>query len=134
MPPTSIVNDDHTKALQGKSVLEIIGSLFESKLKGLITENIKLREEINIATCRIEELEASSKKSDIIITGLPISHIAEAASFIGASEASSFEHSSETEKLVLHLLIEKLKVELTSHDISDVHRLGKGKPGKVHLR
>ena len=62
--------DDFIKALQDKCVVEIIRNQFESTLKGLTTENTKLREKLNIANYRIEELEAYSKKSDLIITGL----------------------------------------------------------------
>ena len=127
MPSKSIVVDDLIKAHQDKTVLEINGNMFESKLKGLTTENTKLIEELRIANFTIKELEAYSKKSDLVITGLSISSFAETASSTGASDASSFEQR-QTEKFVFDLLTEKLNVELTSHDISAVHRLGKRKP------
>ena len=38
MPPKSIVADDLVKALQDKSVLKIIGNLYESRLRGLTTK------------------------------------------------------------------------------------------------
>ena len=68
-------------------------------------------------------------KSDLITTRLTISTFAEAVSSTGASDASSFELSSQTKKLVFDLITEKLNVELNSQDI-DVARESQA---RVHL-
>ena len=119
MPPKKdpSVLEELIRALQDNAVLAAIGAIFDKRLSTMSTEiaelktdNLGLRRNLIAANQCIEALEAYSKRHDIIITGIPVSTFAEAASNSITTGASSFEHAASTEAAVLELFNDDLKV------------------------
>ena len=83
--------------------------------KDLVARNVK-----------INELAMYNRRDNVIISGLPLVNMAEAASApVEGSHRSQSEHSGSTEKAVIALFNEKMGVEITPSDISTAHRLPK---------
>jgi len=81
---------------------------------------------------RIEELDAYSRRDNLIITGLPVDSYAEAASTSTGGNGNSNTSSESNECVVrsaLKLFNEKLNVSVKPDDISVAHRLRKPQRG-----
>ena len=82
--PSSSVSflEDIVKALQDEAVINALRSIFEKKLTNstLQVENNGLKRDLAAAYDRIENLENYSKKSNLIITGVPVTSYAEVIS------------------------------------------------------
>ena len=75
---------------------------------------------------RIDGLEAYNRRENLIVCGLPVNNAAEAASATADADSSgTAENAAETEKAVLALCQQKLKVNIGPSDISVTHRLKK---------
>ena len=92
-PSTGSFLDDFVKALRNEKVMKALGSIFENKLidiqhrlNAAEVENNGLRRDLATAYERIENLETYYKKSNLIITGFPVSSYAEAVSAHGSPE------------------------------------------------
>ena len=113
-------------------MIDAIGNIFSNKLKELSVENNRLKEELSAANQRIDALETYSKKSNLIITGIPFASYAESASTQQnqGGVAANLESAEVTENAFLKIVNDQLGVNITSSDISLAHRLPKStKPG-----
>ena len=130
--------EDFVTALSDKRVKDLMANIFEEQLKSALLEieslkNInaqqsetinKLNMELNQQQMRIDGLEAYNRRENLIICGLPVSNAAEAAT-AGGDSSGSAENAAGTEKTVLALCQQKLKVNIGASDISVTHRLKK---------
>jgi hypothetical protein len=141
MPPKSTsVLDELIKALQDDNVKLAIASIFETKLteildtvKVLKSENDSLRNELNSACQKIESLEAYSKRSNLIFTGIETTSFADAVTqqTDATTEQSDYESTSSVENAVVELVNVQMKVQISKQDISVAHRLRKRPNDKV---
>jgi hypothetical protein len=132
--------DDLISALRDDRVLDAIGTLFESKLHGLlesVTElkrdndlhkanAARLQSELNTAKARIAALDSYSRSDNLIINGLPFITSSEVASVPSDQATVQATSNQATERAVLKLC-ESLHLEnpITAADISITHRLRK---------
>ena len=141
MESSKSLAEELVKALQDDHVRAMIGGLFEDKLRDLLetvsylkaeneqktAEITHLTTELSAAQAKIDELEAYNRRENLVIAGLPLVNMAEAASTEAepgvAPRRDDFEHSETTEKIVINLCRETLKVPITAADISVAHRL-----------
>lgn len=135
----SNVTEDLVKALQDQRVRAIFGALIEDRLKSLIdkvelltSENVRqaaeiqqLNVDLTAANQKITSLEAYTRRDNLIIDGLQLCNAAEAVTTPTGNESTdgSGEHAASTEKVVLDLFQNQLKLPITSSDISIAHRL-----------
>lgn len=141
MPPkvNQNITDDLIKALQDENVRAIFGGIFDERVK-LLAESVnflkqendrksaeinKLANDLSVAKSKICELEAYSRRDNLIISGLSVVSMAEAVSTPGTNDVSTGEHAAATEKAVLALCQHQLKLPITPSDISICHRLKK---------
>jgi len=140
MPPKnekSSITEDLITALRDPRVADVIGGVINDKLRPLMeeistlraenseqaTKIVNLQNDLQLATSRIDELETFTRRDNLIISGLPLESYAEAT---GAADNDGHGESSEcTEKTVLKLFNDQLKVSVTPADISIAHRLRK---------
>lgn len=140
MPPKnekSSITEDLITALRYPRVADVIGGVINDKLRPLMeeistlraenseqaTKIVNLQNDLQLATSRIDELETFTRRDNLIISGLPLESYAEAT---GAADNDGHGESSEcTEKTVLKLFNDQLKVSVTPADISIAHRLRK---------
>ena len=140
MPPKlqPIVADEMINALQDETVLKLLGSIFEHKLADLLKEfnaikleNTSLRQQLAAAEIKIDGLEAYNRKSNLIISGLPLHAFAEASSQPSRTDdLQPASLSEELENSVLELINTQLQVKVSTYDISIVHRLRVKKSNK----
>ena len=92
------------------------------EFKAVKLENTSLRQELTAAEIKIDGLETYNRKSNLIISGLPLHSYAEASSQPSRTDdlqpASS---SEELENSVLELINTQLQVKVSTYDISIVH-------------
>jgi len=75
---------------------------------------------------KTKSLEAYNRRDNLIISELPLANYAEAATVTdSANHNATYENSEITEKSVLALCQQQLKVNIKPADISVAHRLGK---------
>ena len=79
--------DDLTKALQDESVDKAITALFDNRFDQIssmmddrLKENTHLRQCLDKANAKIDELEAYNRKPNLVISGLAITSYVDAAS------------------------------------------------------
>jgi len=84
--------EDFVRALSDKRVQDLLGDIFDDKLKSLIqeVENMKkdnvalttkvnnLEDQLTAANQKIDELELYNRRDNLIISGLPLQNAAEA--------------------------------------------------------
>ena len=135
--------DSFRIALSDKGVRDLFGQIFDERLKLALAEIAALKEQnaeqqqlnklnrdLDYAYAKIDELEAYNRRDNIIISGLPLTSFAEAASVAASDESaaaaspSTIEHAAATEKSVL-ALCQQLRVSVAPSDSSIAHRLPK---------
>jgi len=135
--PTKNIADELVAALRDPRVADGIGDVFSEKLRPLLDELAalradnntqaakisKLESDLQMANSRVDELEAYTRRDNLIISGLPVESYAEAS---GSTDQDGRGESSEgTEKSLLKLFNDQLKVNVSPTDISVAHRLRK---------
>lgn len=132
------ITEELIKAFHDDGVRSIIGALLDDKLKFLVdkvdhlskendrktAEIAELNMNLAAAYAKVEDLEAYTRRENLIITGLPISNAAEATKTPAGSDERQTEHATETERAVL-TLCQNMNVPISSTDISVTHRLRK---------
>ena len=133
---TSSIANELIKALHDEGVRAIFGDIFDERIK-ILAEKVeflnrenerktaeieKLTMELGTANQKINALESYNRRENLIITGLPTAHAAEAVS---AETPDRGEHMEVTERAVLELCNTQLGVPITPADISITHRLRK---------
>jgi hypothetical protein len=121
------------KALQDEAVIATIGALFDVRVCELLdsvsevkSENALFKLNLIEANQKIDRLEAYSRRENLVITGLPVVSYSEAAN---SGDTDTTTSSLDTEMAVIELCREKLKLSVTSNDISIAHRLLKKNKG-----
>ena len=122
--------DDLIKALQDESVHKAITALFDnrfdqilSRMDDLWKENTHLRQCLDKFNTKIDELEAYNRKPNLVISGLAITSYVEAASQQSGELGEPSSSSISAENAVLELVNTRLRVKVSSSDISIAHRL-----------
>jgi len=87
------------------------------------TKISKLESDLQKANSRVDELEAYTRRDNLVISGLPVESYAEASS--STEQDGRGESSEGTEKSLLKLFNDQLKVNVSPADISVAHRLRK---------
>lgn len=106
---------DQTKTIK-ESITELILNRVEEKINPIIEENAKLKNEVEILNKRMESLELSHRRNNIIIHGLP---------------ENTEENHEKLTSLILTTL-EDIDVGITKGDINRIQRLGKkGQTDKI---
>jgi len=105
--------EDFVRALSNKGVQDLLGDIFDDKLKSLIqeVENLKkdnvalttkvnnLEDQLTAANQKLAELELYNRRDNLIISGLPMQNAAEAVTTATPeNRRRNAEHSSCTEK------------------------------------
>lgn len=134
MGPKQNTLADLINAFHDEGVRAIIGEIVECKLKDLIAETKQLRDEnaslsrqLDEANQRIDDLESYTRRDSLIVSGLPLVNMAEAASTSTSTASDSDsglkgEHTAATESSLL-TLFGKMNLKLSTTDISICHRL-----------
>ena len=135
--PTKNVADELVAALRDPRVADAISGAVSEKLRPFLDELAALRAENNAqaakisklesdlqkANSRVDELETYTRRDNLIISGLPVESYAEATS--STDQDGRGESSDGTEKSILKLFNDQLKVNVTPSDVSVAHRLRK---------
>lgn len=108
--------------MQTKTITENITSTIlekvEEKIKPLAEENEKLRMEIQNLNKKLENIEAISKRNNVIIHGIPESN----------------EEKQDDLNALLFTTLSQIDVEIEKTDINRVHRLGKKSNSEGKIR
>ena len=135
--PTKNITDELVAALRDPRVADVISGAITEKLwpwldelAALRAENdtqaakiSKLESDLQKANSRVDELEAYTRRDNLIITGLPVESYSEATST--TDQDGRGESSEGAENSVLKLFKDQLKVNVAPSDISVAHRLRK---------
>lgn len=136
MPPKVNVAGDLIIALRDTQVLEAIGEILQHRLEPLLltiaelkgenaaktTRIAKLQSDLDSVTSRLLDLEASARRDNLVVTGLPIESYSEAASTTSSAESVP---NRSVEQTVLKLFNQQMGVVVQSEDISIAYRIKK---------
>jgi hypothetical protein len=137
MPPKADPVEEFIKVLSDVRVKNMLGDIFEGRIKDCLTEiehlkheNTEQKKQMDIlsknlkdAHEKIEGLESFHRRDNVIITGLPVLTYAEAASLNNSTaRMGDAEHAMVTEQSVL-ALCQELGTPILPADISIAHRL-----------
>jgi len=135
--PTKNITDVLVSAQRDPRAADAIGDVISDKLRLLLDELATLRAENNMqaikisklesdfqkANSRVDDLEAYTRRENLVVSGLPVESYTEASS--NTDQDGRGESSESTEKSLLKLFNDQLKVNVFPADISVAHRLRK---------
>ena len=117
--------DDLIKALQDESVYKAITALFDNRFDQILIrmDYTHLRQCLDKANAKIDELEAYNRKPNLVISDLAITSYVDAAFQQSGEHGEPSSSSISAENAVLELVNTRLEVKVSSSDISIAHRL-----------
>jgi len=142
-PKAEVSVESLIAALSNQKVIEALSKSFQPVIQAAIDNALqkfntelkkrdelisKLQQDILVAENKIDSLEGYNRRDNLLISGLPVTSFAEAAS-VASTRNNELESSAQTEVAVLELFNQQLGVPIVKQDISIAHRLKPNRQG-----